>query len=396
MSKPQVDKSSVDSLKFNGKSLHFAAWKSKLIIYLRALSEQHALEELQRNRAKPLARFEDLLESQPELHPRPPAADKDATWQHDLHETLLNQQSSYIKRLLCETLPGGFKGIATKQMDEPVHVIWRVVEKQYSLSNAAGVVGLVQQFLEMVNADLKSVGQLLQDLNNVRSQVNVNAHEALHTHMITSKMMLVMMLGVLPRHMWGSSVKFTEESFTLGKVSEKLTNIFGNKTKSEIRALASGKPVNHVKSAPVKVAPANPKGSVLGKRKAADGPINDVHYNVGYMKCHYCAGAQNDRDGIGPHKMLDCPARRAYRAACVFRRNVWTYPSRKARKEVHEPTPKMKGNGKGKAKERREIPLAECLAKVVSVDACDAQQDSLPATPDGWVHEPAPKELSAA
>ncbi|EGZ28506.1 hypothetical protein PHYSODRAFT_417340, partial [Phytophthora sojae] len=241
-----VDKSSVNSLKFNGKSLHFAAWKSKLIFHLRALSEQRALEELQHKRAKPLTRFEDLLESQPELPPRPPAADKEATWQHDLHETLLNQQSSFIKRLLCETLPGGFKGIATKQMDEP-----------------------------MVNADFKSVGQLLQDLNNVRSQDNVNAHEALHTHMITSMMMLVMVLGVLPRHMWGSSVKFTEESFTLEKVSEKLANIFGNKTKSEIMALASGRVVNHVKSTPAKTATTNPMGSVLGKRKTADGPIND-------------------------------------------------------------------------------------------------------------------------
>ncbi|EGZ18776.1 hypothetical protein PHYSODRAFT_499001 [Phytophthora sojae] len=292
--------SSVDSLKLNGKSLHLAAWKSRLIIHLRALSEQRALEELQHKRAKPLTRFEDLVVSQPELPPRSPAADKEVTWQHDLHETLLNQQSSYIKRLLCETLPGGFKGIATKQMDEPV-----------------------------VNADFKSVGQLLQDLNTVRSQVKVNAHEALHTHMITSKMMLVMVLGVLPRHMWGSSVKFTEESFTLEKVSEKLANIFDNKTKSEIMALASGRVVNHVKSTPAKTAPTNPKGSVLGKRKAADGPIIDDHYNVGYMRCHYCAGAQNDRDGIGPHKMLDCPARRADRAAGVFRRNVWTYPSRR-------------------------------------------------------------------
>ncbi|KAG6617404.1 uncharacterized protein IUM83_02610 [Phytophthora cinnamomi] len=217
MSKPQVDKSSVDSLRFSGKPLHFASWKSKLVIHLKALSEQRALEELQHKRAKPLTRFEDLLESQPVMPPRPPAEDKDAAWQHDLHETLLSQQSSYIKRLLCETLPGDFKGIATKRMDEPVHVIWRLVEKQYSLSNAAGVVGLVRQFMEMVNTDFKSVGQLFQDLNSVRSQVNVNAHEALHSHMLTSQLMLVMVLGVLPRHMWGSSVELIQDGFTLEK-----------------------------------------------------------------------------------------------------------------------------------------------------------------------------------
>ncbi|KAG6615402.1 uncharacterized protein IUM83_05097 [Phytophthora cinnamomi] len=99
MSKTQVDKSSVDSLWFNGKPLRFASRKSKLIIHLNALSEQRALDELQHKRAKPLTRFEDLLEVQP---PRPPTEDKDAMWQHNLHETLLSQQSPCIKRLLCE------------------------------------------------------------------------------------------------------------------------------------------------------------------------------------------------------------------------------------------------------------------------------------------------------
>ncbi|EGZ09051.1 hypothetical protein PHYSODRAFT_339429 [Phytophthora sojae] len=233
MSQPQVDKSSVDSLKFNGKSLHFAAWKSKLIIHLRALSEQRALEELQHKRAKPLTRFEDLLESQPELPPRPAAADKEAT---------------------C-------------------------------LSNAAGVVGLVQQFLEMVNADFKSV--------------NMNAHEALHTHMITSKMMLVM-------------VSFTEESFTLEKVSEKLANIFGNKTKSEIMALASGRVVNHVKSNSANGISRRTWASLIGPSAAFRLPRTDPFGFVGSV----LAGV------------------------------------------------------------------------VVAVDACDPQQDSLPATPDGYTSPP--------
>ncbi|KAE8966514.1 hypothetical protein PR003_g29210 [Phytophthora rubi] len=47
----------------------------------------------------------------------------------------------------------------------------------------------------------------------------------------------------------------------------------------------------------------------------------------------------------------------------------------------------MKGNfkGKTKAKVRREIPLAECIDKDVSVDACDAQHDNPPASDDGYM-----------
>ncbi|KAG6580281.1 uncharacterized protein IUM83_19289 [Phytophthora cinnamomi] len=385
MSKPQVDKSSVDSLRFSGKPLHFTSWKSELAIHLKALSEQRALEELQHKRAKPLTRFEDLLESQPVMPPRPPAEDKDAAWQHDLHETLLSQQSSYIKRLLCETLPGDFKGTAPKRMDEPVHMIRRLVEKQYSLSNAAGVVGLVRQFMEMVNTDFKSVGQLFQDLNSVRSQVNVNAHKALHSHMLTSQLMLVMVLGVLPRHMWGSLVELTQDGFTLEKVSDKLNANFGTKSKSEIWALASGKAVNHLNAAP-----ANPKGPVLGKRKAVDGPVRDLHYNNGAMNCHYCGGEHNKMNNVGPHKMINCPKRALDKAAGVHRRNIWSRPNRQARKEVHEPTPKMRGNGKGRteAKVRREVPLDECLAKAVAVDACNAEHGASPATADGYTSPP--------
>ncbi|GMF57063.1 unnamed protein product [Phytophthora fragariaefolia] len=323
-----------------------------------------------------------LLESQPAMPPRPPLEDKDAVWQHDLHQTLPSQQSSYIKRLLCERLPGDFMGIATKRMDEPVHVIWRLVEKQYSLSNAAGVVGLVRKFMGMVNTDFKSVGQLFQDLNGLRSQVNVNAHEALHTHMLTSQLMLVMVLGVLPRHMLGSSAELTQDGFTLEKVSDKLNAIFGTKSKSEIWALASGKAVNHVNAAP--------KGPVLGTRKAVDGPERDLHYNISAMKCHYCGGVHNNLNNVGAHKMISCPKRALDKAAGVHRRNIWSRPSRQARKEAHEPTPKMRGNGKGKVKAnvRREVPLDECLAKAVAVDACNAEQGASPVTTDGCTSPP--------
>ncbi|KAE9044851.1 hypothetical protein PR001_g5204 [Phytophthora rubi] len=72
---------------------------------------------------------------------------------------------------------------------------------------------------------------------------------------------------------------------------------------------------------------------------------------------------------IGPHKMVDCPKRAEDKAAGVHRRDIWSRPSRQARKEAYEPTPKMKVNfkGKAKAKVRREIPLAECMGKDVEL-----------------------------
>lgn len=49
----------------------------------------------------------------------------------------------------------------------------------------------MESFDVMVNADFMSVLQLFQNINNVRSQVNVNAHEVMHMHMLSLQLMLI-------------------------------------------------------------------------------------------------------------------------------------------------------------------------------------------------------------
>ncbi|OWZ01274.1 LOW QUALITY PROTEIN: hypothetical protein PHMEG_00027375, partial [Phytophthora megakarya] len=367
MSKTDMSKSSFQSLKFSGTSLFFSAWKNKVIIHLRVMSHQKALEEMYAKREAPWNTYEDLLQRQPA---------------YGIQKTLLESQSSYIRRLLIETLPNEFKGITTSKLDDPVHALLRLVEKQYGLSNAAGVVGLVKRLDEIANADFKSVTQLFQDLHSVREQVNLNAHEALHTQLISSKLMMVKVLAVLLKHLWGSAIEFSPEKFTLERVADKLSAIFGTKSKSEIYALVSGKSVNHVEAAPAKT-----KSKVLGKRKATVGPVRDVRYNYGAMKCHYCGGEHNKMNAVGPHRKADCPKWALDVAAGVYRRNM---PSAKLRKPTHEPTPKMTGKGKGKAKKaRREIPLEECQQPTdVAADACDATL-ATPSSPAPSISPPA-------
>ncbi|KAE9015562.1 hypothetical protein PF011_g7555 [Phytophthora fragariae] len=79
---------------------------------------------------------------------------------------------------------------------------------------------------------------------------------------------------------------------------------------------------------------------------------------------------------IKSDKMVDYPKRTEDKAADGHRRHIWSRPSRQSRKGAYEPTPKVKGNVKGKAKikARREISLAECVGKDVGVNACDAQR----------------------
>ncbi|OWZ03127.1 hypothetical protein PHMEG_00025196 [Phytophthora megakarya] len=172
MSKTDMSKGNFQSLKFSGDLLFFAAWKNKHLREFAAATNGCPVAAIGPGQRSYLAVW----------HPENPSG----------------LQSPYFKRLLSETLPNGFKGITTSKLDDRVHALLRLVENQYGFSNAAGVVGLVKRFDEIVNADFKSVSQLFQDLHSVREQVNLNAHEAWHTQLISSKLMMVKVLTFCP------------------------------------------------------------------------------------------------------------------------------------------------------------------------------------------------------
>eukprot|EP00644_Phytophthora_capsici_P003680 jgi/Phyca11/21093/fgenesh1_pg.PHYCAscaffold_82_\ len=277
-------------LQFQGNKAHFAGWKDKFVDHLAAKSDDIAIFELQHNREKPLTRYEDLLKSQPTIPPLEGEQTPERVKAHELQEALVRGQKSYIKDLLNQTLPRNFAD--ERLMREPVHVIWRAVEKRYGLNTASGVVELVQNFERVANSDFRNISHLFQQLKVAREQANRNSIEALGGKIISSHLMLVKVLAILPGHLWGSGIEFQPGDFTVEKVEHKLVAIFGNKSKAQIMALGKGVAVNHVQAGAAK-----PKPSALGKRKGA--PVNDVHYNVGDKSCHYCAGEFNDMNDVG-------------------------------------------------------------------------------------------------
>ncbi|GMF23563.1 unnamed protein product [Phytophthora fragariaefolia] len=181
-------------------------------------------------------------------------------------------------------------------------------------------------------------------------------------------------LAVLPGHLWGSTIVFTPEEFTVDKVETKLSAIFGAKSRGEISDLAKGVRVAHVDAVPAKPGiTGKPSGtaklnvSVLGKRKAPPVPEQDSHYNFGAMSCHYFAGMHNKMYGIGPHLKFQCPKRAKDHAQKVYRRDIWSTPKGIPKQHSSEPTPKMKGKCKRKAKAvRKEMPTEDCRWRIES------------------------------
>ncbi|POM60386.1 hypothetical protein PHPALM_30767 [Phytophthora palmivora] len=347
MSKPN---NNLSALKFRGEQAQFGSTSAQRAVNVLA-------EEIQAKRMKPAVRYENTLAGKPTTAP---PKDDDPE----------NEKGGHVLQL---ALPAYYK--LEDKVHQPVHVIWRDIKRRYVLNTAAGVVGLLQQFEQAVHADFKSLSHLFARRKALKDKVNRNSREALQTGVISSNLLMFEVLGMLPNQLWGQAIDFTPTEVMLGRVEAKLCAIFGRMSKGEIMALDGGWPVNHVQAGHVK-----PKRSALGKRKATAPSGPDMHYTLGYMKCHYCAGVHTDIYKIGPHKKADCLKLKQDQAL-----DIYSVGKPGPRKTVHEPVPKMKGETK---KIRREVPIQKCLQAAVPVDACRAVQEKAPPSPNGYVSPP--------
>ncbi|KAE9017606.1 hypothetical protein PF011_g6626 [Phytophthora fragariae] len=212
-----------------------------------------------------------------------------------------------------------------------------------------GMVELIMEFEKTMTEDFKSVAELFQTLRNVRNRLNRQGQETLRVHLLPSQLMIVKLLAMLPGHLWGHSVTFLQEEFTLEKIETKLKSIFGNKSKAEIQAM--GKTTQRPIEIPVNYASRGMAGAKKepmkksGKRKTMMLPTDVEQANA----CFYCKGVHNYKNGIGPHFKKDCPMRKEDMTKGVGRKDIFSEPRPlKVRKTDHsrvqkvQPAPKMK------------------------------------------------------
>ncbi|KAE9239516.1 hypothetical protein PF004_g7914 [Phytophthora fragariae] len=100
--------------------------------------------------------------------------------------------------------------------------------------------GGIKLFEAAANDDFKSVSQLFARLKALKDEANRNSGDALQTEVISSNLMMLKILGVLPNHMWGQVINPTPGEFTQDWVEAKLCAIFGSKSRAEIMALDRG------------------------------------------------------------------------------------------------------------------------------------------------------------
>ncbi|KAE9314985.1 hypothetical protein PF001_g8028 [Phytophthora fragariae] len=364
-----------------------------VLAHLTSLSNRWRVTEIQAGQAPPRRGYEDLL-TRPVQAGEP--AEDGVRNQHALEQAFLVEQESYLRDLFNQTLPHGYMTqLSTPLASQPVPAFWQQLEVDFGQNNAMGMVDMIQEFEAALAMDFGSEAELFQRIRSVRNRLNRQVQETLRMHLIPSQLMSGKVLSLLPSQLWGPSVTFSPEEFTLEKVERKMIQAMG-KPGEQMNPVSV--PVNY----PAKGTYGDKKGpsKKSDKRKAAPLPMDDERVNA----CFYCNDVHNGMNGIGSHFKRDCPKRKADMANGVGRKDIFSEPRPlKMRKTDHARVQKMQP---AQATARKEIPVdAAALQRLNISDETPRQSDGdVPTTPgsydmvstDGRSTPPSPAVSSSA
>ncbi|KAH9095553.1 hypothetical protein LEN26_017774, partial [Aphanomyces euteiches] len=264
-------------LVFNGRKDKFRVWTQKFVAHLKemsiaqrriCLSGGSAFDE----RPEPDIKYEEWLQGEPAESKE---ADPDKKRWHNLYR---DEQQQGIRSLLSKVLPDSFVGQMRDDYTdkEPIHMIWRDLERKYGISNLANVKSNVNKLLKIAQSEFNSVESYLAEMKTLKNVINSNTRKYLKCDVVTDDFIALLALGVLPSEFYAAQISLDEESFSLSDIESKLIGIFGNKSKREIMGNKSGQSGGHKSDV----------NHVTNKRKAAS-----VESNNG--ECFYCDGTQN-------------------------------------------------------------------------------------------------------
>ncbi|GMF48788.1 unnamed protein product [Phytophthora fragariaefolia] len=261
-------------------------------------------------------------------------------------QVIPNDQDTYIRTLLSQTLPRRFlECLRVSFNDERLSAAWKRLETVFGQSNAQGMATVTAEFDDALAKDFESVGQLILHVKEARNRINHQSREALgNITMIPNQYVAIKVPSLFPSQYWGNHVDYTSGGLQLDRIEALLRNVFMNKSQSQIEAMqAAVVPANHARAA-----------KNLGKRKArsAEGNKRD--------ECFYCEDKYNQDDES--HFKRDRPKMRQDRTRGKFRINIFVKV--KAVNVAHVKKGQQAPKKKGKPT-RIEIPVAMALVKPV-------------------------------
>ncbi|RLN99123.1 hypothetical protein DYB28_013675, partial [Aphanomyces astaci] len=108
--------------------------------------------------------------------------------------------------------------------------IWRILERDFGESSAAGVSGFLTKFVGTLTSDYRHVGDHFKAMSALRNRINAQSVKCFGEPIVSEQLVGALFLSLLPQQYFGSSVKFTKDSFTMDKVFQLVVNTFGSKS----------------------------------------------------------------------------------------------------------------------------------------------------------------------
>ncbi|ETV64716.1 hypothetical protein H257_18455 [Aphanomyces astaci] len=115
-----------------------------------------------------------------------------------------------------------------------------MLERDFGESSAAGVIGLLTKFVGTLTSDYRQVGDHFKVMSALRNRINAQSVKCFGEPIVSEQLVGALLLSLLPQQYFGSSVKFTKDSFTMDKVFQLVVNTFGSKSKRDILSMSTG------------------------------------------------------------------------------------------------------------------------------------------------------------
>ncbi|ETV88719.1 hypothetical protein H257_00238 [Aphanomyces astaci] len=96
--------------------------------------------------------------------------------------------------------------------------IWRMLERDFGESSAAGVIGLLTKFVGTLTSDYRHVGDHFKAMSALRNRINAESVKCFGEPIVSEQLVGALFLSLLPQQYFGSSGKLTKDSFTMDNV----------------------------------------------------------------------------------------------------------------------------------------------------------------------------------
>ncbi|GMF48153.1 unnamed protein product [Phytophthora fragariaefolia] len=126
-----------DRVVFPKDTKQFGVWKDLIIGHLRQKSAALRREAMVKSQDEPSFSYEDLQQSSCEV-PRPiDSEDETLNRKYKWQQVILNDQDTYIRTLLSQTLPRSYlESLSVSFNDERLPAAWKRLETVFGQSNA--------------------------------------------------------------------------------------------------------------------------------------------------------------------------------------------------------------------------------------------------------------------